>query len=82
MKLLAKKIRRRLPLIADTGPFTGWVALVKLFTPDSDWTWYAAQFHSDDLFFDSWTGGRWRWAVSACRKWSRYGDLPLSLKAS
>ncbi len=30
--------------------FASWVAHVKLFPPDSDWTWYAAQFDDDDLF--------------------------------
>lgn len=27
------------------------VALVKFFTPDSNWTWYASEFDGDDLFF-------------------------------
>ena len=57
MKLLAKKLRRQLPPIADTGGFAGWVAHVKLFPPDSNWTWYAAQFDDDDLFLglvDGW----------------------------
>jgi len=26
-------------------------ALVKFFTPDSNWTWYASEFDGDDLFF-------------------------------
>lgn len=27
------------------------VAVVKFFTPDSNWTWYATEFDGDDLFF-------------------------------
>jgi hypothetical protein len=26
-------------------------ALVKFFTPDSDWTWYASEFDGEDIFF-------------------------------
>ncbi|MBX3004598.1 MAG: DUF2958 domain-containing protein [Anaerolineales bacterium] len=26
-------------------------ALVKFFTPDSNWTWYASEFDGDDTFF-------------------------------
>ena len=26
-------------------------ALVKFFTPDSSWTWYASEFNGDDIFF-------------------------------
>ena len=25
--------------------------LVKFFTPDSNWTWYASEFDGDDIFF-------------------------------
>ena len=27
------------------------MALVKFFTPDSSWTWYATEFDGDDTFF-------------------------------
>jgi len=27
------------------------IALVKFFTPDSNWTWYASEFDGDDTFF-------------------------------
>ena len=27
------------------------LALVKFFTPDSNWTWYASEFDGEDLFF-------------------------------
>jgi hypothetical protein len=26
-------------------------ALVKFFTPDSNWTWYASEFDGEDIFF-------------------------------
>jgi hypothetical protein len=27
------------------------IALVKFFTPDSNWTWYASEFDGEDIFF-------------------------------
>ncbi len=27
------------------------IALVKFFTPDSNWSWYASEFDGEDLFF-------------------------------
>lgn len=27
------------------------LALVKFFTPDSNWTWYASEFDGEDIFF-------------------------------
>lgn len=52
MKLLTKEILEKLP-----KPYTqeekglDAVAIVKFFTPDSNWTWYATEFDGDDLFF-------------------------------
>jgi hypothetical protein len=52
MHLLTKAIRRKLPpLYANEEKGTGALAIVKFFTPDSDWTWYASEFDGDDLFF-------------------------------
>ena len=27
------------------------MALIKFFTPDSNWTWYASEFDGEDIFF-------------------------------
>ena len=53
MTLLTKQIREALPkLYANDGksePET--MVVVKYFTPDSHWTWYATEFDGVDTFF-------------------------------
>ena len=52
MLLLTKAIRRRLPpLYTNEEKGLDALAVVKFFTPDSSWTWYASEFDGDDLFF-------------------------------
>jgi hypothetical protein len=52
MKLLTKEIRRRLPpLYENEERGLDGLAIVKFFTPDSSWTWYASEFDGEDLFF-------------------------------
>jgi hypothetical protein len=52
MQLLTQAIRRQLPpLYANEDKGTDALAIVKFFTPDSSWTWYASEFDGDDLFF-------------------------------
>ena len=52
MHLLTNAIRRKLPpLYANEEQGTDSLAIVKFFTPDSSWTWYASEFDGDDLFF-------------------------------
>jgi hypothetical protein len=52
MLLLTKAIRQKLPpLYANEEQGTDALAIVKFFTPDSSWTWYASEFDGDDLFF-------------------------------
>jgi hypothetical protein len=52
MELLTQAIRQKLPpLYASEGKGTDALAIVKFFTPDSNWTWYASEFDGDDLFF-------------------------------
>ena len=52
MHLLTQAIRRKLPpLYANEEKGTDALAIVKFFTPDSSWTWYASEFDGDDLFF-------------------------------
>lgn len=52
MPLLPQEIRERLPaLYANEELGLMAQALVKFFTPDSDWTWYASEFDGDNTFF-------------------------------
>jgi len=52
MKLFTKAVLRTLPGIGETES-QGLEALarVKLFTPDSSWTWYITEFDGEDLLF-------------------------------
>ena len=52
MHILTKAIRRKLPaLYTNEEKGTDALAIVKFFTPDSSWTWYASEFDGNDLFF-------------------------------
>jgi hypothetical protein len=52
MQLLTKAIRRQLPpLYANEDKGLEALAMVKFFTPDSSWTWYASEFDGEDVFF-------------------------------
>ena len=45
MKLMTKAIERKLPpLYAQDGLGMDAIAHLKLFTPDSSWTWYATEY--------------------------------------
>jgi len=51
-ELLPKEIRDKLPpLYASEEIGLAALALVKYFTPDSDWTWYGSEFDGEDIFF-------------------------------
>ncbi len=51
-ELLDQASRERLPpLYANEALGLAALALVKFFTPDSNWTWYASEFDGDDIFF-------------------------------
>lgn len=52
MKLLTKEILEKLPkLYTQEEKGLDAIAIVKFFTPDSNWTWYATEFDGEDLFF-------------------------------
>lgn len=52
MMLLTKANRNDLPeLYANEALGLEAQAVVKFFTPDSSWTWYATEFDGQDLFF-------------------------------
>lgn len=51
-ELLPKEIREKLPrLYANEKLGLDAQALVKFFTPDANWTWYASEFDGEDIFF-------------------------------
>lgn len=51
MKLLTKENLKALPPLfsGESNPNTR--AIVKFFTPDANWTWYASEFDGKDTFF-------------------------------
>ena len=53
MKLLTKEILAKLPPLYtnENKPAGDAIAIVKFFTPDSNWTWYATEYDGEDLFF-------------------------------
>lgn len=52
MMLLTKENRKQLPpLYSQEDKGGAAVAVVKFFTPDSSWTWYATEFDGEDTFF-------------------------------
>lgn len=52
MELLPDEIRAALPeLYANEELGLQAQAIVKFFTPDSNWTWYASEFDGEDIFF-------------------------------
>jgi len=52
MQLLTKELRKKLPpLYSGEEKGVEALALVKFFTPDSGWTWYASEFDGKDTFF-------------------------------
>jgi hypothetical protein len=52
MKLLTKEITRAFPEFGSTdGQGDSAKVVVKFFTPDSNWTWYATEFDGEDTFF-------------------------------
>jgi len=52
MKLLTQEIRKKLPpLYAQEDKKGKAIAYLKLFTPDSQWSWYATEFDGKDTFF-------------------------------
>jgi hypothetical protein len=53
MELLTQEIREKLPKLYSTEhiPEEDKILVVKFFTPDSGWTWYAVEFDGQDTFF-------------------------------
>ena len=51
-ELLPKEIKEQLPKLYENEEYgLEAKALVKYFTPDSNWSWYASEFDGEDIFF-------------------------------
>ncbi len=51
-ELLLDDIREQFPKLYETdGMGLMAIAIVKFFTPDANWTWYATEFDGEDIFF-------------------------------
>lgn len=51
MSLLTAEIRRQLPALYATEKEADPKAIVKLFTPWTNWTWYITEFDGEDMCF-------------------------------
>ena len=52
MKLLTQEIRKKLPkLYEQDGKGGDAIVYLKMFCPDSDWTFFATEFDGEDMFF-------------------------------
>ena len=50
--LLDQKSRSKLPVLYETEEQgLNAIALVKFFTPDSNWTWYVSEFDGEDILY-------------------------------
>jgi hypothetical protein len=70
MKLLTKELRAKLPKLYETEdvPVEEKTVVVKFFTPDSSWTWYAVEFDGEDLFFGLVDGFEKEWGYFSLRE--------------
>ena len=51
-ELLPQELKEQLPKLYENEDYgLDAKALVKFFTPDSNWTWYASEFDGEDIFF-------------------------------
>ena len=75
MLLLTQAIRQKLPpLYGNEEKGTDALAIVKFFTPDSGWTWYASEFDGDDLFFGLAVGVEPELGYFSCMKLKRFAS--------
>lgn len=56
MELLPNELRKQIPAIYSQENIEDPIVWVKLFTPDSSWTWYVLEFDGEDSLF-GWVEG-------------------------
>jgi hypothetical protein len=81
VKLLTKELRKKLPRLYSTEsvPTEEKVAVVKFFTPDSSWTWYACEFDGEDIFFGLVHGFEKEWGYFSLKELESTSG-PMGLK--
>jgi len=70
MKLLTKELSAKLPKLNETEgiPLEEKTVVVKFFTPDGSWTWYAVEFDGEDLFFGLVDGFEKEWGYFSLKE--------------
>ncbi len=56
-ELFPEDVRQQLPVLYSTENETDPLMIVKFFTPDSNWTWYASEFDGEEGLFFGWVEG-------------------------
>lgn len=83
MELLTKALRRKLPALYATEAIAAQdkIAVVKFFTPSSNWTWYAVEFDGVDRFFGYVVGFEKEWGYFSLHELSTAkGPLGLGVE--
>ena len=83
MMLLTKEIRGQLPALYsnEETPIDEQKVIVKFFTPDGSWTWYATEFDGEDTFFGLVDGHEKEWGYFSLKELeSARGPLGLPIE--
>lgn len=70
MKLLTKELEKQFPKLYQTEgtPLEEKTVIAKFFTPWTNWTWYAVEFDSEDLFFGLVDGHEKEWGYFSLKE--------------
>jgi len=83
VELLTKELRAKLLKLYETEdtPLEEKMVVVKFFTPDSSWIWYAVEFDGEDLFFGLVDGLEKEWGYFSLKELqSARGPLGLPIE--
>ncbi len=72
MQLLTEELRDKLPALGATEKEDDPSAIVKFFTPDRGWTWFATEFDGEDTFFGAVSGAEFElgyFSLSELQEW-------------
>ncbi len=56
-ELFPDSVRKQLPALYSTEHESDPLMIVKFFTPDGAWTWYASEYDGEDELFFGWVDG-------------------------
>lgn len=68
MQLMTDELRRKLPPLYTTEHEPLATAVVKYFTPWTNWTWYGVEFDGQDLFFGLVEGFEREWGYFSLKE--------------